>query len=765
MNIKSLPYSASLLLFTLVVFAVTYIGLLFSFVETPLAQIWFPTGLSLVIMMWQGVRYLPAVFIGTAINYVLLTHSFLLGGLLAIGSTVEAVVGYYLLTTVGFQMHMKRLRDVWYLFLYGGVVSTLTGAIISGISLYYVQPSLWTSFFAAFGLQWIGNTTGVLILTPMLLYIVTVAKQRWNITHVVEFLVTVIFIVGITYIIFHTEYLKESLNFSFVFLIFPFTTWSVIRFGIPGAVISTYLISLNAILSAQMHSGIFAAESYVMSIIVLDGFLIFLSTTSLALAALLAERDDVEQSLRQSEERYRIIAERTGQLVYDYTIATGHIKWSGAVESVTQYTPEEFATVDIAVWEQYIHPDDRAYAMQMLDDAMNAHTEYHVEYRFRVKDGSYATMLDRGTFLYGEEGIAYRMLGTMANITKQKRMEEELRNSEERFRVLVEKSTDGICLFDRRGRLLYATPSVEQIAGFTVEELKKMNFLERTDPAQRHMHRENIYTLFHKGESVPSTQFRFKHKNGSWIYLEGSLTNLVHNPHINAIVCNFRNVTERVQAQEKIQRSLEEKEILLKEVHHRVKNNMQIISSLLNLHSVSISDLRTRSLFLESQNRVKSMALVHELLYQTQDLARIDMAQYTERLISVLQSSFAAKTNHIAISSKISNISLDIDSAIPCGLIINELVTNALKHAFDQHRRGHIQITLEWSGDKTMTLAVSDDGKGAPNDLLVETRPTLGLSLVQALSEQLKGTIHINTQKGTTVAVTFPAIADTARIT
>lgn len=765
MNIKSLPYRASLLLFTLVVFAVTYIGLLFSFVETPLAQIWFPTGLSLVLMMWQGVRYLPAVFIGTAINYVLLTHSFLLGGLLAIGSTVEAVVGYYLLTTVGFQMPMKRLRDVWYLFLYGGVVSTLTGAIISGISLYYVQPSLWNSFFAAFGLQWIGNTTGVLILTPMLLYIMTVAKQRWSITHVVEFLVTVIFIVGITYIIFHTEYLKESLNFSFVFLIFPFTTWSVIRFGISGAVISTYLISLNAILSAQMHSGIFAAESYVMSIIVLDGFLIFLSTTSLALAALLAERDDVEQSLRQSEERYRIIAERTGQLVYDYTIATGHIKWSGAIESVTQYTPEEFAAVDIAVWEQYIHPDDRAYAMQMLDDAMNAHTEYHVEYRFRVKDGSYATMLDRGTFLYGEEGIAYRMLGTMANITKQKRMEEELRNSEERFRVLVEKSTDGICLFDRRGRLLYATPSVEQIAGFTVEELMKMNFLERTDPAQRHIHRENIYTLFHKGESVPSTQFRFKHKNGSWIYLEGSLTNLVHNPHINAIVCNFRNVTERVQAQEKIQRSLEEKEILLKEVHHRVKNNMQIISSLLNLHSVSISDLRTRSLFLESQNRVKSMALVHELLYQTQDLARIDMARYTERLISVLQSSFAAKTNRIAISSKISNISLDIDSAIPCGLIINELVTNALKHAFDQHRRGHIQITLEWSGDKTMTLAVSDDGKGAPNDLLVETRPTLGLSLVQALSEQLKGTIHINTQKGTTVAVTFPAIADTARIT
>jgi|GEM_PF-4405611 len=765
MTIKSLPYSVLLLLLALVVFGVTYIGLLFSYVETPLAQIWFPTGLSLVIMLWQGVRFLPAVFIGTAVNYILLTHSFLLGGLLAVGSTAEAVVGYYLLTAVGFQMHMKRLRDVWYLFVYGGVASTLTGAIISGISLCYFQPSLWNSFFGVFGLQWLGNTTGVLILTPMLLYIMTMEKQRWSMGRIVEFLVTVMVIIGITYVIFHTEYLKGSLNFSFVFLIFPFTIWSVIRYGIPGAVISTYLISLNAILSAQTHSGIFAAESYVMSIIVLDGFLIFLSTTSLALAALLAERDDVEQSLRQSEERYRIIAERTGQLVYDYTIATGHIKWSGAIESVTQYTPEEFSKVNISAWERYIHPDDRTYAILKLDEAMVTHTEYRVEYRFRVKDGSYAQILDRGTFLYAKDGTALRMLGTMANITDQKRIEEELRNSEERFRVLIEKSTDGICLFDRRGRLLYATPSVEQMVGFTVEELKKMNFLERTDPAQRHLHRENIYTLFHKGESVPSTQLRFKHKNGSWIYLEGSLTNLVHNPHINAIVCNFRNVTERVQAQEKIQRSLEEKEILLKEVHHRVKNNMQIISSLLNLHSVSISDVQTRSLFLESQNRVKSMALVHELLYQTQDLARIDMAQYTERLISVLQSSYSAKTNHIAISSKISNISLNIDSAIPCGLIINELVTNALKHAFDQRRRGHIQITLELSGDKTMTLAVSDDGKGAPNDVLAEAPSTLGLSLVQALVEQLKGRMHINTQRGTTVSVTFPANTDTVHVT
>lgn len=994
---------------------VTYLGLKFSFVETHIGQIWSPTGLSLVVVLFLGIRFLPAVFIGTAVNYVFVMGSMPLGIVCAAASSVEAAIGYYLLAAAGFDTRLQRLRDVWLLFSIVALASTLAGAIMCVTAMGILRPEIWNGYFSYVGLWWFGNCVGALIVTPLLLQLIASVKQYWTRERIAEYAVMLSLLFGISYIIFHARYFEAYLNYSFVYLVFPFTIWCSIRFGMTGAATSVYLVSLSAIVSTQTQTGLFAAESYATSIILLDGFLVMLSMTSLGLAALIAEREVAEQSLRRSEENYRIIAEHTGQLVYDYMIETGQILWSGAIQDVTQYTASEFASIDITRWENSIHPDDRPQAMMMLGEAMNKKTEYNVEYRFRRKDGTYIDVLDRGTFLYTPDGTPYRMLGTMADITEikraeaklkeseeryrlfsllasdyvysavreedgtfrtewaspsfervtgytieelnhergwtaivepedldrmnnsilmmrsglpaiveyriktkkgnikwlrdyvqpivdpasntvrmytggvqditeRKRIEDELRSSEERFRaianaitvplvisripdgkvlyanrffadsagmkqediigsltpsfyqksedrdrlmsilaakgrvtnfetevvsasgkkgtvvisaelttfqnenavvatiydvtqrkrleravseseerfrLLVEKSTDGICLFDRRLRLLYATPSVERMVGYTVEELKGMNILALTDPAERKIHRENIHTLFHGGEVVLSTQLRFKHKNGTWVYLEGSLTNFVHDPRIHAIVCNFRDVTERVHAEERIHRSLQEKEILLKEVHHRVKNNMQVISSLLNLHSSSIKNARARSIFLESQNRVKSMALVHEILYQTKDLASVDMVHYTKKLLGVLQQSYAAQAKFIAIAPKIANISLDVDAAIPCGLIINELVTNALKHAFAAGKKGRITITMEKRNRTHVVLTVRDDGKGLPKGFSSKQHSSLGLTLVNALVEQLKGSLMIGGTRGTTFSVVFPKERET----
>ena len=218
------------------------------------------------------------------------------------------------------------------------------------------------------------------------------------------------------------------------------------------------------------------------------------------------------------------------------------------------------------------------------------------------------------------------------------------------------------------------------------------------------------------------------------------------------------NITERKQAEEQIKASLREKETLLQEIHHRVKNNLAIISSLLELQSDAIWDEPARAAFQESQNRVRAMARIHEHLYRSQDLARVDMAEYVEGVVDYLSQSYGVYT--IALQIDVSDVALDIDTAIPCGLIINELVSNALKHAFppDWQRpesgQNQVRVALRLD-DGQCKLTVSDNGAGLPADLNIKGQESLGLRLVNILSRQLKGVLEMNREGGTTFCLTF----------
>jgi two-component sensor histidine kinase len=213
-------------------------------------------------------------------------------------------------------------------------------------------------------------------------------------------------------------------------------------------------------------------------------------------------------------------------------------------------------------------------------------------------------------------------------------------------------------------------------------------------------------------------------------------------------------IAERIQAEERIQASLKEKEVLLKEIHHRVKNNLQIISSLLNLQGQQIEDPQIVGALRDSQNRVRSMALIHEQLYGAHDLARIDFGAYIHQLASHLFRSYRADSK-VALDLKVEEINLRIDEAIPCGLILNELVSNALKHAFPDGRAGRIQVALGVDGGQ-VALAVSDDGVGLPEGFDHRTSTSLGLQLVNSLVSQLDGEVMLEPGHGTGFNVTFP---------
>ncbi len=217
-------------------------------------------------------------------------------------------------------------------------------------------------------------------------------------------------------------------------------------------------------------------------------------------------------------------------------------------------------------------------------------------------------------------------------------------------------------------------------------------------------------------------------------------------------------ITKRKKVQDKIKASLREKEVLLQEVHHRVKNNMQIISSLLRLQSRKIKGKRALEAFESSCNRVKSMVLIHERLYQSKDFARIDFAEYVHGLTNHLFSLFQINPGAVKLDINIKDISLDLNTAIPCGLIVNELVSNSLKHAFPEGRTGRIKVIMKSLNKNEVELTASDNGIGIPDEVDFRETKSLGLHLVSILAEdQLRGKIKLDRTKGTRFEIKFKA--------
>ncbi|MEH1831508.1 MAG: histidine kinase dimerization/phosphoacceptor domain -containing protein [Nostoc sp.] len=213
---------------------------------------------------------------------------------------------------------------------------------------------------------------------------------------------------------------------------------------------------------------------------------------------------------------------------------------------------------------------------------------------------------------------------------------------------------------------------------------------------------------------------------------------------------------ERKRAEEQIKASLQEKEVLLKEIHHRVKNNLQIISSLLNLQADYLKDNQALEVFKDSQNRIESMALIHEKLYQSQDLARINFANYIQDLVNNLFSSYNVSSSTITLKMNVEEVFLVIDAAIPCGLIINELISNSLKYAFPQGKPGEICIEFCSIEANLFTLIISDNGVGFTKKFDFQTTESLGLRLVKGLTHQLQGNIDFISQNGVKYKIIFP---------
>ena len=217
-----------------------------------------------------------------------------------------------------------------------------------------------------------------------------------------------------------------------------------------------------------------------------------------------------------------------------------------------------------------------------------------------------------------------------------------------------------------------------------------------------------------------------------------------------------QEITRRIQVEEQIKTSLREKEVLHREIHHRVKNNMQIIISLMRLQSDNVKEKQYTDMLKESQGRIRSMALIHEKLYQSKQFTDININEYVKSLVNDLFRSYGVDSSRIIAKIRIKDVSLDLESAIPCGLILNELVSNSLKYAFPNDQKGKINIDFRQSNQEDFELAISDDGVGLPEKLDFKNTKSFGLRMVRSLIEhQLSGKIQLNQEEGTQYHIQF----------
>jgi PAS domain S-box-containing protein len=329
-----------------------------------------------------------------------------------------------------------------------------------------------------------------------------------------------------------------------------------------------------------------------------------------------------------------------------------------------------------------------------------------------------------------------------------------LRDSEERYRNMIETASEGIWIIDNDNYTTFVNDKMAQMLGYTSQEMLGMPLWEFMNEEEKAKARNNVDRR--RRGIAEKHDFKLRRRDGSDLWTLISTTPLLDDcdNYLGALAM-VSDISDRLKAEAKIQASLKEKEVLLKEIHHRVKNNLYVISNLLDLQSDTVDDEGVQNLFADSQNRIQTMALIHEQLYQSDNLAQINLADYINNLVNNLLSSLDTSFCLIQTVVNAEPIHLDLETAIPCGLLINELVTNSFKYAFPNSLEGEIKIELHSIEDRRYQLIISDNGIGIPERIDWQDSPSLGLRLVNILAEQLEATIELDRSNGTCFTLSF----------
>lgn len=478
----------------------------------------------------------------------------------------------------------------------------------------------------------------------------------------------------------------------------------------------------------------------------------------------ISDRKKTEAALKESEERFRQLAENIESVFWMVNVQPQEIIYiSPAYAKIWGRSCADLYAYGRFFTESF-HPEDRDRVIATFTKQMES--EKDIEYRIFRPDGQIRWIRARAFPIRNQAGQVYRIVGIAEDISESKQAEKTIRESEERFRQLAENIQDSVWLMSAEFTdLLYLSPAYEQIWGRSREELyaDPLKMMEWVHPEDKILLEEAMGRVL-QGEST-NTEYRIFLPDGTirWV-CDRAFPIYDESGKIYRIAGIGEDISDRKLTDARIQAALREKEVLLKEIHHRVKNNMQVISSLLQLQAQYIEDEATLTLFEESQTRIHSMALIHEQLYQSEHLDRIALSPYVENLVANLYQSFGCGNTSIKFNLKVDPIYLNIETAIPCGLIINELVSNSLKYAFISSLAGEISINFHEINNSQFHLTIQDNGRGFSANFDLENTETLGLRLVKMLAYQLEASIAIDSQRGTCYSLIFQELNYRQRI-
>jgi PAS domain S-box-containing protein len=482
----------------------------------------------------------------------------------------------------------------------------------------------------------------------------------------------------------------------------------------------------------------------------------------------ITEYKNAEEALKKreiefhKENRKLLRALRVAEIgIWENDLETNNLHWTEEMYKILGFKSGEPVNLEEVV--KIFPPEELERFQKAVNAAISDNFPYSLDYKIIKPDGMVRHIHDEGQVLRDINGKAKTMLGTTQDVTHSKLIEKSLEDSEYKFRNLVETSPDMIWEIDNNGNFKYISSQSEPILGYKPEEIIGRSIFSFITPEEVQDVKKIFKVHIKEFNKINTLEIQAFCQDGKEITLEiRSVKASDSKNNINGFQGIARDITEKTMSTNMLKTSIKEKNILLQEIHHRVKNNMQIISSLLNLQINYLDDKQAVDLLKESQNRVRSMAIIHEKLYQSNDFTRINLAEYIKSLVTGLFYSYSIK-NRIKSIINVDDVELNIETSVPCGLILNELVSNSLKHGFPPGNSGEIHITIRNIGDKYEML-VSDNGIGFPKNIDYKKTDSLGLQLVNNLVKQIDGEIELNNLDGTEFKIIFPEVKYKERI-
>ena len=449
------------------------------------------------------------------------------------------------------------------------------------------------------------------------------------------------------------------------------------------------------------------------------------------------ERKQVQKALRESEQFLRSVIDHASIVLWAIDKDGVFTFSEGKVLEKLGLVPGE--VVGSSVFDLYAdNPQVLSDARRVLSgEKFSSITEAHGI----IFESRHSPMKDKDGSVIGAIGVAM-------DVTARKKAEASLRENEEKYRTLFDIESDALALMDiETGNILDANKSFIKLYGFSKEEVLEMKDIDFSAEPEKTRKSVKDHEMF-----IP---MRYHKKKDGTVFPTEISASIFDYQGREVLIAAVRDITDRKEAEEQIKSSLKEKEILLREIHHRVKNNFEIISSLLDMSSLRTDSTETQNLLLDARARIHSMSLIHSQLYQSDRFDQIDMDRHIKELSEHLLSVYGndKKIDLILAPSK---VYLSVGQAIPCALVLNELISNAFKHAFREKKQGEVRISIFTPDPATVLIQVKDDGDGIPEGTTEHRRTGLGLKMAKYLvAGQLKGTMHVKTDKGTEISIQF----------